>query len=168
MVSNGCSSSKKHVYITASKEETKGTLQKNRRLLKRKADICSIHFRQLCAQLGTRSSVGNMLGNSWQPPESHNLPLFHRKAGCVFPGTVPPVALNYSLFVPMPFLFLDISPILQRDARTAVRERLGTKPSLWPPGTPWPLGPAVCHSSAHLCPALRPAPAKTPLLTPPS
>lgn len=61
--------------------------------------------------------MGNMPGDSWQPLESHNLLLFHRKAGCMFPGTVPPAALNHSLFVLTPFLFLDLSPVLQLDAR---------------------------------------------------
>lgn len=61
--------------------------------------------------------MGNMLGDSWQPLESHNLLLFHRKAGCVFLGSVPPAALNHSLFVLTPFLFLDVSLALQRDAR---------------------------------------------------
>lgn len=96
----------------------------------------------------------NMLGNSWQPPESHNLLLFHGKAGCVFPGTVPPAALNHSLFVLTPFSFLDVSPI-QHDARLLYEQTLLAAQSL-PSGLqiPWPLGPAVCHISAHLCPTL--------------
>ena len=74
----------------------------------------------------------------------------------VFPGTVPPAALNHSLFVLMPFLFLDIHPVLQHAARSPVRARLCTKHKAFPlaPRAPWPLGPVICHNSAHLCPTL--------------
>lgn len=105
--------------------------------------------------------MGNMLGDSWQPLESHNLLLFHRKADCVFLGSVPPAALNHSLFVPTPFLFLDVSPVLQTAVRARLRAALSLPLASKAPGL-WDLSSAsALHTSAPLS---GPGPAKTLLL----
>lgn len=74
----------------------------------------------------------------------------------VFPGTVPPAALNHLLFVLMPFLFLDIHPVLQHDARRAVRARLCTEHKAFPSGFQSPLAFGTCHLSQPCSPLPHP------------
>lgn len=112
-----------------------------------------------------------MLGNSWQPPESHNLPLFHRKAGCVS-WHCAPSGLESLALCSYAFLVLGHSSSSPTRCQKPCKSTTLHEAQSLPSGFQSPLAFGTCHLS-HLCPPLPtsappsgPVPAKTPLLSP--
>lgn len=158
MVPNGCSSSNKHVHVTALQH------RRDKRFVHHRRTIDILKGNQGCAVFISGDFVSSSASGVWCEARLETAGSLRNPIIClcstgrlaVFPGTVPPAALNHSLFVLMPFLFLDIHPVLQHAARSPVRARLCTKHKAFPLASkaPWPLGPVICHTSAHLCPTL--------------
>lgn len=160
LVPNGCSSSNKHVHITAQQRRHKRFIYHRRTIdiLKGTQGYAGYAI-FISGDFVSGSASGVRWGTHLEPAGSLWHPIIclcFTGRLAVFPGTVPPAALNHLLFVLMPFLCLDIHPVLQHAARSPVRARLCTKHKAFPLASkaPWPLGPVICYSSAHLCPTL--------------